>query len=238
MYMVQNIYKMLFELFGDRANVTQYIEKWHYDGDGNANFCACYEDRWMDVSETLHNIDGETLLKMAIDLGLETPDFIPCVPTFRNELKSCFETASQIFEKAFRNVDEDPSMAIGLANSALESIIKGILNRMNLNAEKDTLSQLAKVVFKQFESDYRDTFPTEIKVIASSLINICNRIEDLRSAKTEFHGKTDCDFMVKDPLIAYFVVNSASTVGLLLLSFYKSKYPIKTDVVSQDDLPF
>ena len=63
---------------------------------------------------------------MAIDLGVETPDFIPSIPVFKNELKSDFETASQTFEKAYKNVEEDPSLAIGLANSALESIIKPV----------------------------------------------------------------------------------------------------------------
>ena len=81
----------------------------------------------IDLKKTLHQIDGETLLKIAIDLGLDTPDFIPSIPMFKNELKSSFETAAQTFEKAYCNVEKDPSLAIGLANSALESIIKAIL---------------------------------------------------------------------------------------------------------------
>jgi len=55
---------------------------------------------------------------------LETPDFIPCIPTFRNEIKSDYKTASATFEKAFRQIEEHPDIAIGLANSSLESIIK------------------------------------------------------------------------------------------------------------------
>lgn len=42
----------------------------------------------IDLKKTLHQIDGETLLKIAIDLGLDTPDFIPSIPMFKNELKS------------------------------------------------------------------------------------------------------------------------------------------------------
>ena len=67
---------------------------------------------------------------MAIDLGVETPDFIPSIPVLKNELKSDFETASQTFEKAYKNVEEDPSLAIGLANSALESKIN-LLDELN-----------------------------------------------------------------------------------------------------------
>lgn len=58
------------------------------------------------MKKTLHQIDGETLLKIAIDLGLDTPDFIPSIPMFKNELKSSFETAAQTFEKAYCNVEK------------------------------------------------------------------------------------------------------------------------------------
>ena len=66
-------------------------------------------------------------LKVAIDMGIETPDYIPSIPTFRNKIKENYKNASETFEKAFREVEKDPSLAIGLANSVLESIIKDIL---------------------------------------------------------------------------------------------------------------
>ena len=66
-------------------------------------------------------------------MGIETPDYIPSIPTFKNELKSNYETASLTFEKAFKNVEADPSLAVGLTNSALESIIKEILKDSRIN---------------------------------------------------------------------------------------------------------
>ena len=69
-------------------------------------------------------MDGTTLLKIAIDLGVDTPDFIPSIPTFKNELKSEYKTAYDTFSKAYKQIEADPSLAVGLANSALESIIK------------------------------------------------------------------------------------------------------------------
>lgn len=60
-------------------------------------------------------------------MGIETPDYIPSIPTFRNKIKENYKNASETFEKAFREVEKDPSLAIGLANSVLESIIKDIL---------------------------------------------------------------------------------------------------------------
>lgn len=120
MSIVQNINDRLFELYKGYDDVTNYLEKWHivYDCYGdNENFYFYYKDeerKKLDVKKTLHNIDGETLLKIAIDLGVETPDYIPCIPVFKNELKSSYETASQTFEKAFKNVEEDPSLALSL----------------------------------------------------------------------------------------------------------------------------
>mgnify|MGYP000879003367 FL=1 len=251
MDIVQKINDSLFKQFTSYENVEAYLNKWHQEehDDFNyfwENFHIYYRDeakKKIDASKTLHNVDGETLLKIAIDLGIETPDYIPSVPTFKNELKSSYETASLTFEKAFRNVETDPSLAIGLANSALESIIKEILKDSKINvtwSEKETLTKLIGNICKAFGLQSNENLPKEIKTLASSLINAGKAIEDLRSGKTEFHGKTDGDLMIKDAVYAYFVVNATTTVGLFLLNFYKSKYlpVIKPEVISDDELPF
>lgn len=177
-------------------------------------------------------------------MGIETPDYIPSVPTFKNELKSSYETASLTFEKVFRNVEIDLSLAIGLANSVLESIIKEILKDSRINvtwSEKETLTKLIGNICKAFGLQSNENFPKEIKTLASSLINAGKAIEDLRSDKTEFHGKTDGDLMIKDAVYAYFVVNATTTVGLFLLNFYESNYPPvdnMPEAISDDGLPF
>lgn len=80
--------------------------------------------------------------------------------------------------------------------------------------------------------------PHEIRTLSSSLINACKAIEDLRSDKTEFHGKTDSNYLITESLYAYFIVNAVSTIGLFLLNFYKMKYPILQSELSIDELPF
>ncbi len=75
------------------------------------------------------------------------------------------------------------------------------------------------------------------------MIACSNAIEDLRSTKTEMHGKTQNDFIIKDSMYAYFVVNAVSTVGLFLLNYYKGKYPPQvnntlSEFDPDDDLPF
>ena len=252
MDIVQKINDSLFKQFTSYENVEAYLNKWHQEehDDFNyfwENFHIYYRDeakKKIDASKTLHNVDGETLLKIAIDLGIETPDYIPSVPTFKNELKSSYETASLTFEKAFRNVETDPSLAIGLANSALESIIKEILKDSRINVtwgEKETLTKLIGNICKAFGLQSNENLPKEIKTLASSLINAGKAIEDLRSDKTEFHGKTDGDLMIEDAVYAYFVVNATTTVGLFLLNFYKSNYPPVNNMpmaISDDGLPF
>jgi len=252
MTLVQQISDRLFELFIGYEDVESYMMKWHtWDEDFygrvlGENFSIVYRDeehKKIDAKKTLHGVDGDTLLKIAIDLGIETPDFVPCIPTFRNELKSSYEMAGQTFEKAFKNVDADPSLAIGLANSALESIIKKILEDKRIDvqwSEKDTLSGLVKTICKAFQINTDNSCPVEIRTVASSLMNCCKAIEDLRSDKTVFHGKTKEEYVVSDPLYAYFVVNAVSTIGLFMLNYYKTKYPsnsqFETDM--EDDLPF
>ncbi|MFP4368474.1 MAG: hypothetical protein ACLFR2_02745, partial [Candidatus Kapaibacterium sp.] len=135
---------------------------------------------------------GELLLKVAIDLEVETPDFIPMVPTFKNELKADYKTAYDTFVRAFKQTETDPSTAIGLANSALESIIKEILKDDRFNTkvkDGDTLSKLSSIILKEFYL-LSDEHPEEIKKIGNSLFQVNNTIEKLRSQKTNFHGKT------------------------------------------------
>ena len=251
MSIVQKITDSLFEQFTSYENVEAYLNKWHQVEHDNfnyfwENFQFYYRDeakKKIDAAKTLHNVDGETLLKIAIDLGIETPDYIPSIPTFKNELKSSYEIASLTFEKAFRNVETDPSLAIGLANSALESIIKEILKDSRINvtwSEKETLTKLVGNLCKAFGFQSNGKFPTEIKTLASSLKSAGQAIENLRSDKTEFHGKTDGDLMITDAVYAYFVVNATTTVGLFLLNFYKSNYPpiVKSEVILDDEIPF
>ena len=249
MSIVQMVNDRLFELYKSYEDVANYLDKWHivYDCYGdNENFYLFYKDeerKKLDVKKTLHHIDGETILKIAIDLGVETPDYIPSIPVFKNELKSSYETASQTFEKAFKNVEEDPSLAIGLANSALESVIKEILKDDRIDVEwneKDTLSNLIKNICKAFKLTTDSEMHNEIKTISSYLLNACKAIDDLRSDKTIFHGKMDSNYVLTEPLYAYFIVNAVSTVGLFLLNFYKLRFPqiVKPVIEDIDDLPF
>lgn len=196
----------------------------------------------LDLKSTLHSLDGETLLKIAVEIGVDTPDFIPSIPTFKNVLKADFRTAYDTFVKAYKQIDTDPSLAVGLANSALESIIKEILKDDRIASKitgSETLYRLTSIILKEFNLS-NDNLPKEIKTIGSSLLAINQAIEKLRSEKTNFHGKTTDDYLINDTVYTFFVINTVATVGLFLNSYYKTKFPkpIPAPEIEDYGLPF
>lgn len=230
MELIDKINKKIFETYQTYKRVELYIDKWHVVDWNYENFSKIRKKDTdvIDLEVTLHNIDGETLMKIAIDLGLDTPDFIPSIPMFRNELKSNYKNSHETFQKALQDIEEHPDIAIALANSALESIIKEILKDDALSKKLDsrkTLYDLTSDILKEFKLFPNSDMPEEIKKIGSSILNINQNIERLRSTKTKVHGSEQESYLIKDSLYAYFIVNSVATVGLFLNSFYRAKYP-------------
>ncbi|MGL4956020.1 MAG: abortive infection family protein [Bacteroidales bacterium] len=254
MELVKNVEDALWAMFPTSKyyNIEKYLEKWqiyedsfsetgyHYGCSTQFDIIKLHGVENIDLKSTLHKIDGETLLKIAVDIGVDTPDFIPSIPTFKNVLKSDYATAYDIFTKAYKQIETDPSIAIGLANSALESIIKEILkdDRISKKVNKnETLYKLTIQILKEFDITNKE-HPKEIKTISSSLLAINQAIEKLRSDKTNFHGKTAEDYLIKDSLYTHFVVNAVTTVGLFLNSYYHKIYPKTQQTEEKEDLSF
>lgn len=236
MKLVKSVNDAIWAEFPSYEQVRYYLDKWHQDNYEPNGFNNYYwenfkiiekENKKVDLLGTLSSMDGTILLKVAIDLGVDTPDFIPSIPTFKNELKSEYKTAYDTFSKAYKQIETDPSLAAGLANSALESIIKEILKDdriSNKTTGGETLYKLTSIILKEFNLTNND-HPKEIKTIGSSLLAINQTIEKLRSEKTNFHGKTIDDYLINDTIYTYFIINTVATVGLFLNSYYKTKFP-------------
>ncbi|WMJ75394.1 abortive infection family protein [Cytophagaceae bacterium ABcell3] len=245
MKLVAEVEKAIWGEYNSYKNAKNYILKWYVYDEQNfhwENFRIIEkEDKNIDLNSTLHSMPGDILLKIAIDLGVDTPDFIPSIPTFKNEIKSEYKTAYDTFNKAYKQIESDPGTAIGLANSALESIIKEILKDDRIQSKikgNETLYQLSSIVLKEFKLTCTE-HPKEIKTIGNSLLAINQAIEKLRSERTHFHGKTSDDLVIEDTIYAYFIVNSVATVGLFLNKFFKSKYPkSEPEIDDYNDLPF
>jgi len=220
-------------------NVRRHIEKWHsdagigWDGEWYAeNFHIYFKNedrREIDLDETLHGIPNDLLIKIAIDLGIDTPGFIPVIPRFKNILKDQNQSAYQNFDRATKSVHESPDNAVALATSTLEGIIKTILQHATFNDGKfkvknKSLSKLIVEIVKQFGFDDKTKCPQEIITIASQLRSLGCSIDDLRSDKSTAHGKAPTDYVVDDPLWATLVVNASASLGLFLWEYFQSRY--------------
>lgn len=252
MKLIKDICDKIWEEYTSYRDVLFYIRKWHrvddveyYNGyNQSENFTIVFDNKGnIDLKSTLHNIEGDDLIRIAIDLGLDTPDFIPSIPTFRNMIKEDYENVHDTFIKALKNIEDEPDLAIGLANSALESLIKEILKDERISSKLkggETLYRLTQIILKEFKIS-NDNFPIEAKTISSSLLSVCQSIEKLRSEKTNFHGKTKDDIVIKDSIYVYLLINSVTSIGLFLNSFYKKKFPkqddsIKNPFADEDDI--
>lgn len=111
MKLLEKVEKEIWNRYKSYKDVEQYMKlNQIYDGFGQVDFDISYfsegkNKEKINLIETLRVIAKDIpdkLLKMAIDLGIETPDYIPSIPTFRNELKADYKNASTSFEKAFQ----------------------------------------------------------------------------------------------------------------------------------------
>jgi len=257
MTLIEKVEKTLWDEWDSSKykNVLNYIEKWHESDNWNyQNFCIYFRDEKnteIDLNRTLHKMDGELLLKIAVDLGLETPNFIPSIPLIKNDLNGSYENAHASFEEATKNIEENPDTSIDRANSTLESIIKHILEDERITLKwnkKNSLYKLTQDLIKALQIDHGQDISQEIRNIGSSLLTISQNIEDLRSSKTKAHGRGPKDKIINEKMCAYFVVNSVATVGLFLKSLYQEKYlPVVPENnekivyesdIKPEDLPF
>lgn len=253
MDLIDEIEKRIWERFVSYRKVQFYIEKfqvvtWYGEYDSDVNFKIYKkQDKKIDLQKTLHYMDEDTLLKIAIDLGIETPDFIPAFPKFKNVAKEN-KNLKRILDIAFKNVSEDPALSIANSYAALESLCKSILKKHSpVYNEKHTLPKLVAEVLKLF-GQYPEAKQTpEVRTIGSSLIKIAHAIEDIRSRATPAHGKDGEADMIDEPIYAYFIINAVATVALYIDNFYKKKI-LKDEAESfvagtneteeYDDLPF
>ncbi len=244
MKFISEVDKAIWDEYKSYKDVGYYIQKWHefdeeLDKWNFKKFIRGYGGD-IDLKSTLHSMPMDILMKIAIDLNVDTPDLIPSIQDFKNEIENEYKTTYDTFREAYKQIETAPNIAIGLANSTLESIIKEILKDdriINKIKGGETLYQLCSIILKEFNLTSNE-HPKEIKTIANSLLTATQSIENLRSEKTYFHGKTDNDLLIEDSIYAYFIVNSVTTIGLFLNKFYKIKYPKPLLNNDLDDLPF
>ncbi len=233
---ISAIEKELKKEFTERE-IELYLEKWQESTDDflllEDFIIYKLQNGKVDILRTLFNIEVEKLIRIAFDLGMDISAFVPGVRSLKQFLQTnAFYYALDSFEKAMKNIFDNPDIAIGLANSALESIIKEILKRYNENEEefsKETTYKLTQRLLKKMKLFPDKELPKEIRDIGSALLTIAKKIEELRSNKTEFHGKIADDKILDEPGFAVFIINAVATVGLFLEQYYKLDPNAQTD---------
>lgn len=266
MDLIDTISETLFKKYQTYKKVEQYLKRWQkivrYEQDGYYNerypifnFELIYKDETgekIDAINTLNQLDDELIIQMAIDLKIEVIGVIYSIAKIEGLDKTDYRQAKIIFDDAVKRVYDKPDEAIGLANSALESIIKHILEQGKLNVKykkNDTLYNLTQTILKGLGYFPSKDTENNIKQIGSSFLNTAQAIESLRSEKTKFHGKDSSQNIIEDPLYACFIVNSVATLGNFLISFYEKKYTDKldtkvienselNDLIPDDEIPF
>lgn len=96
MKLAKDVEDAIWKEYSSYKQVKNYINKWHEYDEQNywENFQLVINDKKnIDLNSTIHSMPGDILLKVAIDLGVDTPDFNPSIPTFKNVIKSDYKTA-------------------------------------------------------------------------------------------------------------------------------------------------
>ncbi|MCX7997897.1 MAG: abortive infection family protein [Leptospiraceae bacterium] len=229
--LIKKIDVKLQEMYSNIEEIQAYFELWQKEAEKlGKKFEIAYGLKHLDTFETLKQLDNEILIRIGIELGVEIPMFIPAIPIFRINFEHRYPSTYETFEKALKQVQDHPDMAIGLANSTLESLIKEILTRLQVqDIEKETLYSLAQKLLKEYSLYPEKEAPEEIRNIGSALLNVLKNIEKLRSSKTDFHGKSSSEPKIESPLYAYFIINTVSAIGLFLDGLYQEKFSNKTN---------
>lgn len=225
--------------------VGEYVARWHRDYNSfSENFTIFEKEDHIDLSRTLAEIPNEILIKMAADLGVETPGLLPCVPVMRNILRESNSNALSNFERAVKEVYEYPDESVALAASTLEGLIKAILRDLDSDASSKnySLSKLTNRVVGEIIAAHDPSAPQEIKTLATHIRGLGSAIDDLRSDKSTAHGKGPEEYVVDDSLWAEAVVNATATLGILFWRLHERKLAESDDAVSafvsDDDIPF
>lgn len=235
--------------------VENYIARWHiiYDDMNPYNIYENFtihhkedDESKIDLNRTINGIDGETLLKIAYDIGVDVSEYLPVVPEkFKVTLRQANKQAYETFKKSVSNIYSNPSDSVLYAASTLESLIKTILSDPKVKYDKKHktggLSKQMDSVIAALGLTPSES-PNEVKVISSQLISIIKSVDNLRSNSTEAHGKLEDDYIIDDPLWAMLSVNAVATVGEFIWNYYNKKLVDEdsktTDFSYSDDIPF
>lgn len=124
------------------------------------------------------------------------------------------------FEDAVLNVYKNPDQSIVLATTSLENIIKYIMDSLGFKYNQSkSAAELMQELLRHLDFHPKD-LQESTKKLAGGLITAVGAIQDFRDGFSSAHGKGLGKTNIDDDLYSHFVVNSMSTIGLMLLQYY------------------
>ena len=228
--------------------VEEYVGRWYESDDFNyENFSIYRKDDHIDLGRTLAGMPNDILIKVAADIGVETPGLLPCIPVMKNVLNRNNTNAYANFERAVKNVYDHPDQSVALAASTLEGVFKTILQNIDPEASVGnlSLSDLTNKTVKNLVDSCEPSAPQEIKTLSTQLRGLGSSIDNLRSDKSTAHGKAAGEYVIDDALWAEAVVNATATLGLLLWRLHErscakaeEESPVQPFSTYDGDIPF
>ena len=218
--------------------VESYMKRWQediynvYDEPIGKNFEIIRrpDNDCIDLMRTLSSINDDMLLiKIATDLGIETPGLLPITPEkFKNTLSNINTSAENDFKRAIELLYEKPAESIAIATSALDGLTITIINSGKLQTNKKPagkkLTERMSFILKTYKQNHSDIFTEELKATTGNLNGLTSSIDNVRGRGTPVHGRENGKKLADDTIFASLVVNSVSTLGLFIWDFFNKYY--------------
>lgn len=203
------------------ADINSYLPAFgiSYEWQGSCGSKRVY------VKEILASVDEDVLLAVARDLELDAPSGPDHAPRALLDYLRISGTAicQEDFGRALSAISSDPSSAVGLACTTMESICKAILEGLGKPFPSDeSLQPLMKEVGKQLSLSPDDHADEDIKRVLGGLANVGGGLAVLRTKYSTFHGKGSRQFRL-GPRHARLAVNSLAAAGQFLLETYHER---------------
>lgn len=220
-----------------------------FKNDKNFSFPEdCYYDygcsyQRLNIDKVLELIeyDNEALYLLSESLGIETPRYIEVIKEIKVLEKNI--DIKNTFHDAINLVNSDPGSAIVKTRAATVDFINKFSNS---NIDDDIKSRLE--AYLRDNQIFEPKIDTPVRNICSSLLNIADSIEKIRSEASPAHNND----LIDDKNLASLCVNSCATLCWFLYDIEQKKEKLnnyneetkeqnqqaKTDEMVDDDIPF
>ncbi len=154
--------------------------------------------------------------------AIESSSSVPHESTFVGELKEYnSEYLLDLWNKALERKNVDPGGAITVAKSLLESVLKHILDDINIEYSKNPeLHELYKKVAENLQLSTAQYEEDVFKKILGGCSGIVSGLGRLRNVMGDAHGQGRKNYRAT-PRHAQFAINIAGSMALFLLETYK-----------------